>query len=169
MNAGLLLLRLVIGLTLAAHGSQKLFGWFDGPRIDGFAGMLDRLGIRPSRPFAIVAGLAEFGGGVLLALGFLTPLGAAAAASAMIVAIVAVHLPRGFFNTGGGLEYPLVMLTAAATLALTGPGAISLDGALGIRFPEPVTVIVLAILVALGAAATLGTRQLAAAQRRQLG
>jgi len=92
LSFGLLLLRVVFGLTVAAHGSQKLFGWFGGSRLQGFAGMLEKLGIRPSGPFALLAGLSEFGGGLLVALGFLSPVGPLVVIGAMAVAIVTVHL-----------------------------------------------------------------------------
>src|SRR4029077_3410766 len=72
---GLLVLRLVVGLTLAGHGAQKLFGWWGGPGMNGWTQMVQKLRIRPAQPWAWVAALAEFGGGILLALGFLSPLG----------------------------------------------------------------------------------------------
>src|SRR4030088_2976478 len=97
MALGLLVLRLVVGLTLAAHGAQKLFGWWGGPGMGGWTQIGRRLPLRPAQPWAWVASLSEFGGGLLLALGFLSPLGSLAIAGAMLAAIATVHLPRGFF------------------------------------------------------------------------
>lgn len=159
LNTGLLVLRLAVGLIVAAHGAQKLFGWFGGPGIDGFAGVLSRLGIRPERPMAVLAGLAEFGGGLLVAIGFLNPISPLFMAGAMIVAIFAVHVPKGFWNTKGGYEFPLTILSAGVAISLTGPGRFSLDSLLGVHFPEPMTWLLAAVLVAAGSAgAMLSTR-----------
>ena len=132
MDLGLVLLRLTIGLTLAAHGGQKLFGWFGGYGPDGTGKFLESMGFHPGRRHAVLAGTAEVGGGLLLALGLLTPLGAAIGASVMLVAAVTTHLKNGFFVTAGGYEYNLVLGVAALALAFTGAGAISIDAALGL-------------------------------------
>jgi putative oxidoreductase len=155
---GLLILRLVIGLTVAAHGAQKLFGWWGGPGMTGWTQVVSKLRIRPAQPWAWIAALSEFGGGLLLALGFLSPLGSLAIAGAMLVAIATVHLPRGFWVTKGGYEFNLALIGAVAALALTGPGAYSLDAALGIRLPEPISLIVGTIALIIGVAATLLSR-----------
>jgi putative oxidoreductase len=131
MDIGLLLLRLTVGLTLAAHGGQKLFGWFGGPGLDAVGQALATLGFHPGRRHALMAGLVETGGGLFLALGFLTPLDAAAVFSVMLVAGVSAHVRRGFFVTSGGYEYTLVLGIAGLTAAFTGPGAVSLDALLG--------------------------------------
>ena len=156
---GLLILRLVVGLILAAHGAQKLFGWFGGPGMDGWTQAVTRLRIRPAQPWAWVAALAEFGGGLMLALGLLSPLGNLAIAGSMIVAMVTVHLSKGFFVTKGGYEFNLALFAAAAALALTGPGVISLDQALRIHLPEPVTLVVGTVALIAGVAVTLLTRR----------
>ena len=127
MNIGFLFLRLTVGLTLAAHGSQKLFGWFGGPGLNGTGQFFEMLGFRPGRRQALLAGLAETVGGLLLAMGFMTPLGSAAAISVMLVAVFSVHIQKGFFVHNGGYEYNLVLAVAALTLALTGPGSLSVD------------------------------------------
>lgn len=132
MEIGLLLIRLVVGGTLAAHGAQKLFGWFGGFGIAGTGGWLESMGFRPGKLQATISGLSEFGGGLLLAAGLLTPLGAAAIAGVMLVAIVSVHLDKGFFNGAGGYEFNAVLAVAAIALAFTGPGALSLDHTLGL-------------------------------------
>jgi putative oxidoreductase len=132
MEIGLLLLRLTVGLTLAAHGAQKLFGWFGGHGIDAVGQMFGALGFQPGRRHALMASVVEIGSGLLLALGLLTPLAAALVFSVMIVAAVAVHVKNGFFITGGGFEYTLVLGIAALTIAFTGPGALSLDALFGL-------------------------------------
>ena len=131
MTLGLLIIRVIAGLTMAAHGSQKLFGWFDGPGRPGTAGMMDNLGYRSPAIMASLAGLAEFAGGLGLALGFLTPFAALAIVVVMLNATIAVHLKNGFWNTKGGYEFPLLMISAAIGIAATGPGDASLDNALG--------------------------------------
>lgn len=131
MDIGLLLLRVVVGLTLAAHGAQKLFGWFGGPGLDGVAQFFTMLGFPPGKRHALMAGLAETGGGLLLALGLFTPLAAALIVSVMLVAIFTVHIAKGFFVANGGYEYNLVIVAAALAIAFTGPGSWSLEALLG--------------------------------------
>ena len=160
---GLLILRLVVGLTVAAHGAQKLFGWWGGPGMTGWTQSVRRLRIRPAQPWAWVAALSEFGGGLLLALGLLWPLGSLAIAGAMLVAIATVHLPKGFWVSKGGFEFNLTLIGAAAALALTGPGSYSLDSALRIHLPEPLALIVGTIALIVGVSATLLSRSQAEA------
>jgi putative oxidoreductase len=130
MDEGLLLLRLTLGLTLASHGVQKLFGWFAGPGLEATAQGLATLGFT-GRRHALMAGLAEAGGGALLALGLLTPVAAAIVFSVMVVAGVSAHRKQGFFITRGGYEYTLVLGVSGLAVAFTGPGALSLDALLG--------------------------------------
>jgi putative oxidoreductase len=132
MDQGLLVLRLVIGLVMAAHGAQKAFGWFGGYGIAGTGGYLEQLGFRPGRPFAAAAAGAELVGGLLIALGLGGPIGPALVLSVMVVAAVAVHAKGGLFVTTNGVEVPLLYGVAAAALGLTGFGSDSLDAALGI-------------------------------------
>jgi len=132
MDLGLLILRVIVGLTLVAHGSQKLFGWFGGNGLAGTGAFLEKLGFRPGKVQAFLSGTAEAGGGLLLAAGLLTPLAAAAVVAVMFVAIVSVGLPKGFFVQNGGFEYPMVLAAAALAVTFIGPGAISLDSVLGI-------------------------------------
>src|ERR687887_982090 len=108
MDLALLVLRLVVGLTFAAHGAQKLFGAFGGHGIDGTAGFFEAIGLRPGRLHAWAAGSAEFFGGLLIALGLVTPFAAAALIAVMTAAIFSVHLRNGFFSTNNGYEYNLV-------------------------------------------------------------
>ena len=123
MALGLLIIRLAVGLTLAAHGAQKLFGMFGGHGIAGTAGFFEAIGFRPGRPLALLAGLGEVAGGLALALGLFTPFAAA---------VVGVHLEKGFFAQNGGYEFALVMALTAAGVAFAGPGALSVDEALGL-------------------------------------
>jgi putative oxidoreductase len=125
---GLLLLRLFVGLLFAAHGAQKLFGWFGGGGPQGTAGFFASLGYRRPGTMAIVTGLSELGGGLMLAAGFLTPLASFLLATVMLNAIITVVFPKGFL---GGYEFELTLLVAAIALAATGPGEISLDDAIG--------------------------------------
>ena len=134
MEIGLLVLRVALGLTLAAHGAQKLFGWFGGFGLKGTGQWLESIGMVPGRVQALFAGLAETGGGLLLALGLLTPLAAGVVVAVMLVAVGTVHLKAGFWATKGGYEYNLLIAIAALSLAFTGAGALSLDAVLGLPF-----------------------------------
>ena len=148
----LLIVRLGVGLTVASHGAQKLFGWFGGPGPAGFGKMVETQGLRPGRAWATAVGICEFAGGLGLALGLLTPASAFAVVAVMVSAIVMVHLDRGFFNTKGGMEFPLVVGIACLGLALAGGGDYSLDKALGITFPQPLTFIIGVVVVGIGSA-----------------
>ena len=151
MSYGLLLLRVVIGVIFAAHGAQKLFGWWGGPGPAGTRGWLGGMGFRPAWLFATLVSLQEFGGGLLLAFGFLTPLGALAVTASMVVAIAMVHGKNGFWNGNGGYEFNLALTAAAVALAATGPGRFSIDRALhwddnlsGVRWAVGVVVVAVA-------------------------
>lgn len=160
MDLALLVARLVFGGLFAAHGSQKLFGWFGGYGLNGTGGFLETLGFRPGRVFAAAAGLAEFLGGVLLALGFLTPLAATLIVSVMLVAVVTVHWQNGLLATGNGVELPVLYAVAASTLALAGPGRFSIDAALGFAaFWTPAVVVGAIVLGLVGGTLNLGVRR----------
>jgi putative oxidoreductase len=156
-DLGLLLLRLGAGGVLAAHGAQKLLGWFGGGGLEGTGQFMESVGYAPGRASATAAGLAEAGGGTLLALGLATPAAGAAAAGAMAGA-AAVHAPNGFFNAGGGYEYAATLGLTAAGLAVTGPGRISLDHALGHTVNRGWMVPVALAATGLATAAVVGTR-----------
>lgn len=156
LDLALLILRLVVGLLLAAHGAQKLFGWFGGYGLRGTSGWIASLGLKPAGLWTLAAALGEFGGGLLIAFGLLTPLGAVAAAATMVTAIVLAHWPK-VFASDNGFEFPLVLLAAAVAIALSGPGAYSLDAVLGVTVPAALTAVA-ALLAGLGIVAALATR-----------
>ncbi|HEY3971951.1 MAG TPA: DoxX family protein [Candidatus Sulfotelmatobacter sp.] len=137
MDIGLLLLRLTLGFTLAAHGTQKLFGWFGGPGLTTTGQFFAVLGFPPGRRHALMAALSEIVGGALLAVGLATPAAAAAVVSVMLVAAVTAHGGKGFFIQNGGYEYPFVLAVAALTVAFTGPGSLSIDAFAGLQRSGP--------------------------------
>lgn len=134
-NLGLLVLRLVVGGLLAGHGAQKLFGAFEGPGFTGTAGFMEKLGLKPGHVWAGMATSGEFGGGLLTMLGLASPFGPIMAISAMAMAGVKAHWGKPIWAASGGAELPVVNIAAATALALTGPGAYSLDRLFGIRLP----------------------------------
>ncbi|MET8689594.1 DoxX family protein [Streptomyces sp. NPDC004732] len=156
-DLGLLLLRAGTGGVLAAHGAQKLFGWFGGGGVEGTGAFMESVGYAPGKLNAVVAGLCEAGGGALLALGLGTPAAGSAAAGAMAGA-VALHAPNGFFSQGGGYEYPAFLGMVSAALAVTGPGRYSADHALGHSLNRGWMVPAALAGTAVGVLATLGAR-----------
>ena len=163
---GLLIGRVVLGGLFAAHGAQKLFGWFRGPGLQGTGEFLDSIGFHPGRTFAFAAGLTELTSGLLILLGFLGPVGPALLLSVMTVAVITVHWGNGLLATSNGSELPLLYATAAIGLALTGPGAYSLDALLGLStiWSWSTTWAVLAAGV-LGGVANVAARRPAAPRR----
>lgn len=127
IDIGLLLLRLVVGLSFMAHGAQKLFGWFGGYGPKGTGGWMESVGIKPGVAIAVLSGLMELVGGLLFAAGFLTVLGAALITLTMLGAIVKVHGRNGYWSTANGYEYNLLLIAVAVALVFTGAGAYSLD------------------------------------------
>ncbi len=150
IDFGLLLLRVVIGLILAAHGSQKLFGWFGGGGIPGTQKMMRGLNVHPSMFWAYISGLNEFVGGLLLALGFLMPLGPLMLFASMFTAVVRVHAGNGFWNTNRGYEFPLALLVNVVALGFMGAGLYSIDALIHFAAPEPATMIVGMVVVLFG-------------------
>jgi putative oxidoreductase len=133
MNLGRLIARVTVGALFAGHGTQKLFGWFGGPGVEGASQMMHKLDLHPGRRNALAAGAAETTGGALLALGALTPLAGALITSTMTTAIRKVHGPNGPWIQQQGYEYNLVLITLVAALVDCGPGSPSVDRALGIE------------------------------------
>lgn len=132
VSLGLLLIRLVVGLTFAGHGTQKLFGWFGGYGPKGTGGWMESIGIKPGVFMAVLAGLGELVGGLLFAAGLLTPIGAALIIVTMLVAIVTVHGKNGYWVTSNGFEYNLILIAIALGIALIGAGSYSLDAYLNL-------------------------------------
>ena len=130
MDIGRFIVRGVVGPLFVGHGTQKLFGWFDGHGPDGTAGFFESLGLRPGKRHATAAGVAETTGGALLTLGALTPVASALLSGTMLTAIRKVHLQNGPWVTANGYEYNLTLIALTAALAETGPGRPSVDGAL---------------------------------------
>ncbi|MDX5371042.1 MAG: DoxX family protein [Pseudomonadaceae bacterium] len=124
---GIALLRVVTGLTFAAHGAQKLFGWFGGYGLEGVGQWMESIGITPGYLMAALAGSAEFFGGLALVVGLLVRPAALSLLVAMLVAMFAVHWPNGFFITNNGYEYALILGLISATLMIEGAGKLSLD------------------------------------------
>jgi putative oxidoreductase len=149
MKLGLTWLRLIVGALFFGHGTQKLFGWFGGHGIEGTAGFFETIGLTPGRKHATAAGAAEAGGGVLVALGFLTPAAAASLIGVMSTAIRKVHGKNGPWVTDGGYEYNLALIAIMVALADVGPGDLSLDHALGIEVKGPL-VALLALAAGIG-------------------
>jgi putative oxidoreductase len=160
-SLGILIVRLVVGGLLAGHGAQKLFGWFGGAGLEGTAGWMESLRLRPGTVWARVAGGSELGGGLLTALGLLNPLGPIAAMGAMSMAWAKVHLGNPVWSTKGGAELPLTNLAVLSALTIAGPGRLSLDSLFGIRVSR---------IVGLGAlAGTLGAVFVAARREIEAG
>ena len=165
LSVGLLLVRLVVGLLMAAHGSQKLFGWFGGHGLAGTGMFLESIGFRPGALFARVAATTELVSGLLVALGFLGPVGPALMLSVMIVAAVSVHRKNGLLSTSNGIEVPLFYGAVGAGLALIGFGSYSLDALLGLQslYTSTWAVVALAIGAVGGIGNLLARRPVAAA------
>ena len=130
-----LILRVALGGLLAGHGSQKAFGWFNGPGLEGTSGFMEMLGLRPGRAWGTLAALSELGGGVLTVLGLLNPLGPLGLIGSMSIATTKAHWDKPIWVTEGGAELPVTNIAVATALMLNGSGKYSLDRALGIRLP----------------------------------
>ena len=165
MALGLLILRLVVGLTMTAHGAQKLFGWFGGYGLKGTGGFLEQLGFIPGRRNALFAGLAEFTGGLLLALGLATPLAATLIISVMFVAVATVHVKHGYFNHNQGFEYNLTLATVALSLAFIGAGPVSVDAALHLQDAGPIWGLAALLAGVVGGLVQFAGRRAPAAQK----
>src|SRR5437764_1817234 len=145
MSIALLVLRLVVGLTLAVHGAQKLFGWFAGSGLTRLMQGFEKQRFKPVWLWVCLVIVGELGGGISFALGFLTPLGAAGIFGAMFMATFKSHWKNGFWAQKGGYEYTLILLVVSITIGLVGPGSYSLDTLFGIVLPEALLFGVLAV------------------------
>jgi putative oxidoreductase len=164
MAIGLLVARLVFGLGVAAHGAQKLFGWFGGYGLKGTGGFFEGLGFRPGHVFALAAGLGEFAGGLLMAAGLFGALGPALVIVVMLVAMASVHWGHGFFAQNNGVELPLLYLVGALAFAFLGEITYTLDRALGLTvLATPSEAWGLVAVAVVGAAIVLALRRTAAA------
>ena len=132
LDIGLFVARVVIGLLMAAHGTQKLFGWFHGSGLNKTGEFFVHLGFPSGRLFASAASIGEVTSGLLMALGFLGPVGPALMMAVMLVAMISVHWKNGLFASTNGVELPLLYMTAAFGIALAGYGLYSLDAVFGI-------------------------------------
>ena len=132
LSIGLLLIRVVAGLVMAAHGAQKLFGWFGGYGLNKTGEFFVQLGFQQGRAFATLASAAEIVSGLLVAVGFLGPIGPALMIAVMIVAMITVHRKNGLFAADNGIEVPLLYASIAFALALIGFGRYSLDALVGL-------------------------------------
>ena len=131
MKLGRFVARSVIGTLFIGHGTQKLFGWFGGPGLEGTEQMMGALEMRPTRANALAAGVTETAGGALLVAGAATPLAASSLIGTMVTAIRKVHQPQGVWAAQGGWEYNAVLIAALVALIDAGPGELSVDAALG--------------------------------------
>ncbi|GLR71354.1 DoxX family protein [Agaribacter marinus] len=132
-NLGSLALRVPLGIVLAAHGAQKLFGWFGGYGLEGTGQWMASIGLVPGFLMALLAGSAEFFGGLALVVGLLTRPAALISAFTMIVAIFSVHISNGLFMSNNGYEFALVLLAATIALSIQGGGRFSVDNWIGER------------------------------------
>jgi putative oxidoreductase len=161
MELALLVLRLTVGLLLVGHGVQKLFGWCGGCGLRATASWLATMGFRPAIAWAVLAGVLEFGGGLLFALGLFSPLGGLMIAASMLTAIAKVHWPKVWAATGG-FELPLVNLAVVVAVGLAGgPGALALDRVYETALP-PGTFLVGGLAIILGWLLALFTSTLTA-------
>ncbi|HLI28953.1 MAG TPA: DoxX family protein [Chloroflexota bacterium] len=165
LDHALALIRLVVGLLLAGHGAQKLFGWWGGPGLRGMAGWLGSMGLPAPWALALFVALCEFLGGLAFALGLLTPLAALAITAVMLGAIGIVHWAHGLWVTNHGFEYPLVILATAVAIGLAGPGVYALDAALKLPLPQQPVYLLGVALEVLGLLGLLALRRPQAASR----
>ncbi len=151
-SLGFLIARLIVGLAMAAHGTQKAFGWFGGGGLKATGGFFESLGYRPGVLFAGLAAFGEIVGGLLTALGLFGPIGPALIVLVMIVAAGTMHIKNGFFASKNGFELHAFYVAAALALTFGGPGALSLDGLFGMDryFSGPVNATVIGAGIVIG-------------------
>lgn len=147
-DVGILAVRLAVGITFAAHGAQKVLGWWGGPGFANWSAAISRMGLRPVWLWAAVGAGVELVCGLLLLLGLLTPLASALLVAQSMYIVVRAHLPRGFWNAKGGIEFPLQLLAGSVLVVATGPGSLSLDGAFGLDLGTTVRIVLVVVAVA---------------------
>ena len=153
-DLAILLIRLGVGVTFAAHGAQKAFGWWGGPGLKGWQGAIASMGFRPVALFAALSVLAELLGGLMLMAGIVTPAAVALLVAQSIVIIFKVHWSHGFFSAKGGFEFQLLMALGVVAVGVAGPGQISLDHLIKLE-PTATVRAVLLVIGALGGLASL--------------
>jgi putative oxidoreductase len=153
-DLAILLIRLGVGVTFAAHGAQKAFGWWGGPGLKGWQGAIASMGFRPVALFAALSLLAELVGGLMLAAGIVTPAVAALLVGQSVVMIFKVHWTHGFFSGKGGFEFPLLLAVGAVAVGVAGPGQVSLDHLIKLE-PTATVRAVLLVIGVLGGLASL--------------
>jgi putative oxidoreductase len=159
IDLAILLIRLGVGVTFAAHGAQKAFGWWGGPGLKGWQGAMASMGFRPVALFAAVSMLAELLGGLMLAVGILTPAAVALLLGQSVVIIFKVHWAHGFFSGKGGFEFPLLLAVGALAVGVAGPGQVSLDHLIKLE-PTSTVRAVLLVVGALGGLVSLAVPRL---------
>ncbi len=147
-DVGILVVRLAVGATFAAHGAQKVLGWWGGPGFAGWSGGIVRMGLRPAWLWAAISAGVELVGGALLGLGLLTPIASALLTAQSTYIVFRAHLPRGFWNAKGGIEFPLQLLAGSLLVVAAGPGAIALDTILGLDFGGAARAVLLVLALA---------------------
>lgn len=162
-NLSLLVLRLVVGLTFAGHGAQKAFGWWNGPGPQKWEAAMTSMRFQPARFWAVLSIGVELIGGLLLAVGLLTPWAAMVLIGQSMVIILKAHLPKGFWNRDGGLEFPLALAAGVVAILGVGPGSYSIDSAIAYGLPEAARWLLLAIGI-IGGVASHWLTQLVPAQ-----
>src|ERR687898_2681599 len=130
-----MIVRVAQGSLMAGHGAQKLFGAFGGPGVEGTSQVMEMLGLKPGQPWATLAGVSEFGGGVLTALGLLNPLGPLGVIGSMSIATTKAHWGKPIWVTEGGADLPVLNIAVSTALMIREPDKYSLDRILGIRLP----------------------------------
>jgi putative oxidoreductase len=167
MEEGLLIVRIVVGVLLVGHGSQKLFGWFGGYGLRGTGGYMESFGLRPGPLFAFAAGAAELAGGLGFAAGFATPVAAALVASTMLVAARTDHAGKGLWIYNGGFEYVLTNAAVVIGFAFAGAGDWSLDHAIGWDVSGTLWGIGTLVAAVLGGGSVLAIRRLGTAPQAE--
>ena len=130
---GITVLRIIVGILLMAHGSQKLFGFFGGYGLEGTGQYMTSLGLNPGYLMALMSGSAEFFGGLALFLGLLARPAALVVTIMLVVAIFSVHIHNGLFMANNGYEYALALTAASIAILIEGAGRLSLDRAIATR------------------------------------